>query len=539
MKIVFKNSGITLRKYFFVVGLLVIFLLHENRTHCMSIISKWTKSSFVWTKYPEYKEIISYMKKIADTYSEIVTLQTIGKTFEGRDMILLRVCSGKCGLKPVMWIDGGIHGRELLSPVTVLYTIKKLVENHEEHYELIEKLDWYFLPVSNPDGYVYNQPFLTKCVDDFGKLWRKNRQPSISNSSCIGTDLNRNWNFQISEESLEIKHKNQKLNEDQLLNVKATDRNEYVSQSNAPCENSFKGLTPFSAPETKNMEKFLLRHKEKIKFFNTVHCCAQVLLMPFGHTRIPIRNIKGVDRFAKKATNAIVEYHYTALVKQMRQLNLHDKLVSKISLVYRNTAIACTVIRASKHADCMIDKHTGSVENRFNDHLTIYGTLVIGIGTLFGKIEFPINIDSIPQRDVYIKYLMLIDNNQRSKNILVNVQEGSIYLGIMSSSGRINYLVRIDEFVDSKILLDLIKNVYNRKYDVGPVVPKFSTQTIAGTSMDWAHSVAKVPYTFTLELTHDRQKRYAMPSQEYIRTTGEEIWAFHQAAGRQIINEFS
>ena len=28
------------------------------------------------------------------------------------------------------------------------------------------------------------------------RFWRKNRSPSVVNSSCIGTDLNRNWNYQ-------------------------------------------------------------------------------------------------------------------------------------------------------------------------------------------------------------------------------------------------------------------------------------------------------------------------------------------------------
>lgn len=40
-------------------------------------------------------------------------------------------------------------------------------------------------PLLNPDGYEYSH------TND--RMWRKNRSPPPSGSSCWGVDLNRNW----------------------------------------------------------------------------------------------------------------------------------------------------------------------------------------------------------------------------------------------------------------------------------------------------------------------------------------------------------
>ena len=80
-----------------------------------------------------------------------------------------KVCkNNECGNKPAIWIDGGIHAREWISPATVLWTLKELVEGDKTvSHELIEKLDWYILPVHNPDGYAFSRKW--------DRLWRKTR----------------------------------------------------------------------------------------------------------------------------------------------------------------------------------------------------------------------------------------------------------------------------------------------------------------------------------------------------------------------------
>ena len=42
---------------------------------------------------------------------EILCGQTVGQSYEGRDIRVARVCKGGCGNKKAVWIDGGIHAR--------------------------------------------------------------------------------------------------------------------------------------------------------------------------------------------------------------------------------------------------------------------------------------------------------------------------------------------------------------------------------------------------------------------------------------------
>ena len=91
-------------------------------------------------------------------------------SFKGSDMIIAKVCKGECGNKPAMWIDGGIHAREWITPAVTTFHIKELVENCGNYpSNLLDKLDWYILSIHNPDGYAYTR----KSYET--RFWRKNR----------------------------------------------------------------------------------------------------------------------------------------------------------------------------------------------------------------------------------------------------------------------------------------------------------------------------------------------------------------------------
>lgn len=62
----------------------------------------------------------------------------------------------------------------------------------------MEKFNWVFIPVLNPDGYVYTWK------NNKTRMWRKNRSHTPSqlslfnktgNQLCIGTDINRNFDL--------------------------------------------------------------------------------------------------------------------------------------------------------------------------------------------------------------------------------------------------------------------------------------------------------------------------------------------------------
>jgi murein tripeptide amidase MpaA len=52
-------------------------------------------------------DIDSYIEYLAITYPDICQTEVIGRSFEGRDLKLLKVSTGGESNKPAIWIDGG------------------------------------------------------------------------------------------------------------------------------------------------------------------------------------------------------------------------------------------------------------------------------------------------------------------------------------------------------------------------------------------------------------------------------------------------
>ena len=61
--------------------------------------------------------------------------------------------------KRSVWIDGGIHAREWVSPAAVSFFMSELVENSGRHQTLLDKYDFYIMPSANPDGYEYSRSY--------------------------------------------------------------------------------------------------------------------------------------------------------------------------------------------------------------------------------------------------------------------------------------------------------------------------------------------------------------------------------------------
>ena len=95
-----------------------------------------------WTEYHPLEDMYSFLDYLEATY-DFVSTEVIGKSGQGREMRIAKVCKGECGSKPAVWIDGGIHAREWVSPATVTWMLRELVENDAAHPDLLEGLDWY------------------------------------------------------------------------------------------------------------------------------------------------------------------------------------------------------------------------------------------------------------------------------------------------------------------------------------------------------------------------------------------------------------
>ena len=96
-------------------------------------------------------QVNEYLTYLTQTYKNIASLITIGNSYEGRSMKVLKLSTGGAN-KPAIFIDAGIHAREWIAPATALYMVDLMLQSHRD---LLSKVDWYVLPVLNPDGYEY------------------------------------------------------------------------------------------------------------------------------------------------------------------------------------------------------------------------------------------------------------------------------------------------------------------------------------------------------------------------------------------------
>merc|ERR1712179_470420 len=102
------------------------------------------KHAMTWDAYHSLEDMYSYLDYLEESF-DFVTTEVIGQSYEKRDMRVVSVCRGGCGEKKVVWIDGGIHAREWVSPAAISWMLKELVENDADHPDLTQGLDWYFV----------------------------------------------------------------------------------------------------------------------------------------------------------------------------------------------------------------------------------------------------------------------------------------------------------------------------------------------------------------------------------------------------------
>merc|ERR1712226_1521374 len=141
----------------------------------------------------EYGLHIQNVQELIEETFDFVTTEEIGKSYEGRALRVAKISKPQNSSvsKPAVWIDGGIHAREWVSPAATTWMLKELVENNDAHPDLLENFDWYILPSANPDGYAYTR--------DHDRMWRKTRSDNGGLLHCMGVDANRNWGFHWNE----------------------------------------------------------------------------------------------------------------------------------------------------------------------------------------------------------------------------------------------------------------------------------------------------------------------------------------------------
>jgi murein tripeptide amidase MpaA len=111
-----------------------------------------------FNRFYRYPELTRLLKEYAKEYPDLIRLESIGKSHEGREVWLVTATHYKSGSdteKPAFWVDGNIHASEVTASAAALYLIHSLVTKYKSDPNVTQALDtraFYIVPRVNPDG---------------------------------------------------------------------------------------------------------------------------------------------------------------------------------------------------------------------------------------------------------------------------------------------------------------------------------------------------------------------------------------------------
>ena len=207
--------------------------------------------------YSYFEEIFNKLNK-----SDIVKLEIIGKSVDGRNLYSLEIGTGK----DVTVFEAGIHSGESASPLFITKFMIDIVNSYENGDEdtinLLKNNKIVVLPFANPDGYE---------VSFFGKDALNNKDLFLANyddddliiikSNANGVDLNRNFPSQTSGLYYSMYNLHYSVSKNQTNNVRKY----------------FPGSTLGSEPETRAIMYLQNKWIENLKSYVALHSAGRVI----------------------------------------------------------------------------------------------------------------------------------------------------------------------------------------------------------------------------------------------------------------------
>lgn len=181
-----------------------------------------------------------------------------------------------------MFVDAGLQARDWLSPAALTYAISKLThlwgrpkgkdkgegQRQSRAEKAMRRIDWYFLPLANPDGYQYSR--------QTDRLWTKNRGYD-SVSGCYGVNLDRNFDYGWDG----------------------------TGSTSNPCKNLYRGAHSFSEPESRAVRSFLSGMREYLGAYVSLGGYGQAITYPWGDADYVTENQQDLKQTARRAVLAL------------------------------------------------------------------------------------------------------------------------------------------------------------------------------------------------------------------------------------------
>lgn len=245
--------------------------------------------------------IYDWLDYLVAQYPQRVQALDLGRSFEGRVIKGVKVSSGPG--RTGVFVEGGIHAREWISPSTVTFLLNQLLTSEDPAVQdIATTFDWYIVPVVNPDGYAF--------TFDSDRMWRKTRKP---NGLCVGTDMNRNFDFQWNG----------------------------PGSSSDPCRFDFAGAAAASEPEAVQVSRFISenRNSSRIETYIALHSFSQLIMFPFGHTAEKMPNYDDLQSIVQQGVKAIGQRYGTVYLSGSKHETIYPSSGGSIDWAYAKAGV--------------------------------------------------------------------------------------------------------------------------------------------------------------------------------------------------------
>jgi carboxypeptidase T len=205
-------------------------------------------------------QAMEHLDNMATLYPELVSPRATldYETHNGRNIYWVRLSDNPNTNEdePEVLYTGMHHAREAIGLQLLVYYMYYLLENYETNPEvqyIVNNFELYFIPIINADGYAYN----IQNNPGGGGMWRKNRRQNSDGS--YGVDPNRNYSYMWGYNN--------------------------SGSSPVPSDDTYRGPSAFSEPETMALRDFCNEHEFRIAL--NYHSYSNLLLYPWGWTEDP------------------------------------------------------------------------------------------------------------------------------------------------------------------------------------------------------------------------------------------------------------
>ena len=78
--------------------------------------------------YPSLEEVVRQVMEVEQNFGNLVTVEVIGRSLEGRPIHSVSVVTGNQRDGPLVWLICGLHAREWVSPLACIHILQSLAK---------------------------------------------------------------------------------------------------------------------------------------------------------------------------------------------------------------------------------------------------------------------------------------------------------------------------------------------------------------------------------------------------------------------------